>query len=306
MLEAFIPQMLSKMHIECLMHGNVNKEKALTLVNVVENHMMSTVKVSPLLPRQLLLNRELKLEDGCNYVYEVNNGVHKSSCIELYYQCGLQSTENNILLELVSQIIEEPCHDKLRTQEQLGYIVFSGIRRSNGVQGLRVIVQSDKHPTYLDERIEAFLKDMLTRLETMSDEEFLKHKDALAAHRLEKPKQLKIQTTLYWMEITGQQYHFNRANVEVAYLKTLSKADVIKFYEEMLKASSIIRRKIGVHVVSTVEGGAGTVVTEDYDVTENGARKLIDDVTVFKSIHEMHPLVQPYIDITRKGNKCKL
>lgn len=108
--------MLSKMHIECLIHGNVNKEKALKLVNIVENHMLSAVNVSPLLPRQLLLNRELKLEEGCDYVYEVNNDVHKSSCIELYYQCGLQSTENNVLLELIAHIIEEPCYDQLRTQ----------------------------------------------------------------------------------------------------------------------------------------------------------------------------------------------
>ena len=42
----------------------------------------------------------------------------------------------------------------------LGYIVFSGIRRASGVQGLRVIVQSDKHPDYVDSRIEAFLFKM--------------------------------------------------------------------------------------------------------------------------------------------------
>lgn len=115
-LEVFIPQMLSKMHIECLIHGNANKEKALKLVEIVEGHMLSTVKGSPLLPRQLLLNRELKLESGCNYVYEVNNEVHKSSCIELYYQCGLQSKEINMVLELIAQIIQEPCFNKLRTQ----------------------------------------------------------------------------------------------------------------------------------------------------------------------------------------------
>lgn len=65
----------------------------------------------------------------------------------------------------------------------------------------------------------------------MSEEEFLQHREALAAQRLEKPKQLKTQTTIYWMEITAQQYHFNRANLEVAYLKTLTKKDIIKFYK---------------------------------------------------------------------------
>lgn len=65
-----------------------------------------------------------------------------------------------MLLELLLQIISEPCFDILRTKEQLGYMVFSGMRRSNGVQGLRVIVQSDRHPKYVDCRVEVFIKAM--------------------------------------------------------------------------------------------------------------------------------------------------
>lgn len=64
-------------------------------------------------------------------------------------------------LELLAQIISQPCFSRLRTSEQLGYIVVSGIRRANGVQGLRVIVQSDRHPKYLDDRIELFMESML-------------------------------------------------------------------------------------------------------------------------------------------------
>lgn len=41
-----------------------------------------------------------------------------------------------------------------------GYIVFSGVRRSNGVQGLRVIIQSDRAPDYVEKRVEAFLRNM--------------------------------------------------------------------------------------------------------------------------------------------------
>ena len=122
---------------------------------------------------------------GSNYVFELENKLHKSSCTETYYQCNLQSTKTNMLLELFVQIITEPCFNILRTkviilllradyyfsfccyfkcfylsQEQLGYIVFSGLRRSNGAQGFRVIVQSDRHPKYIDERVEAFLTSM--------------------------------------------------------------------------------------------------------------------------------------------------
>lgn len=42
--------------------------------------------------------------------------------------------------------------------------MFSGCRRSNGAQGLRVIVQSDRDAAYLDDRIEAFLHSMGVKL----------------------------------------------------------------------------------------------------------------------------------------------
>jgi len=50
----------------------------------------------------------------------------------------------------------------------LGYIVFSGVRRSSGVQGLRVIVQSDKSPEYVESRVELFLHRMKVLLIAVS------------------------------------------------------------------------------------------------------------------------------------------
>lgn len=50
-----------------------------------------------------------------------------------------------------------------RTQDQLGYIVFSGVRKANGAKGLRIIVQSAKALDYVDERIEKFLESMIVR-----------------------------------------------------------------------------------------------------------------------------------------------
>ena len=105
----------------------------------------------------------IKLLPGRHFLYEIENKHHKSSCTEVYYQSGLQSTEANMLLELFAQIISEPCFTVLRTDEQLGYIVFSGIRRANGAQGLRIIVQSDKHPQYVEERIDKFMESLQVR-----------------------------------------------------------------------------------------------------------------------------------------------
>ena len=42
--------------------------------------------------------------------------------------------------------------------------MFSGIRRSKGVQGMRVIVQSSRSPAYVEGRVEAFLHQMEVEL----------------------------------------------------------------------------------------------------------------------------------------------
>ncbi|XP_026685109.1 insulin-degrading enzyme, partial [Diaphorina citri] len=92
---------------------------------------------------------------------------HADDIVELLFQyiklIHDQGPQEWIFLELFVQIIHEPCFNILRTKEQLGYIVVSGIRKSSGVQGLRIIVQSDKHPLFVDSRIEAFLAQMKVR-----------------------------------------------------------------------------------------------------------------------------------------------
>jgi insulysin len=89
----------------------------------------------------------------------MENAIHKSSCIMTLFQIGLDSTRSNMLLQLYSQLIKETCFNVLRTKEQLGYIVFSGVWRQGGIHGLQFIVQSHKKPKFLDSRIENFIKE---------------------------------------------------------------------------------------------------------------------------------------------------
>lgn len=42
--------------------------------------------------------------------------------------------------------------------------MFSGVRRSKGVQGFRVIVQSNHPPVYVEGRVEAFIQKMEVRV----------------------------------------------------------------------------------------------------------------------------------------------
>lgn len=313
-LRTFIDELLSRMHVECFIYGNVNKEKALEMSSKVEDKLKKTdANVVPLLARQLMLKREYKLNNGENCLFEMTNEFHKSSCAELYLQCGMQNDQANVYVDLVTQILSEPCYNQLRTKEQLGYIVFCGSRKSNGVQGIRVIVQSANHPAFVEERIEHFLNGMVDYLENMTEEEFKRHKEALAAMKLEKPKRLSSQFTKFLNEIALQQYHFNRAQVEVAFLQTLTKQQIVDYYKEYIVKDASLRRSLSIHVVSTAEGGAGhkdapadvaKQSTDDASTQKDFVK--VGDLAGFKSTRALYPMVQPYIDIKPKGSKCKL
>uniref|UniRef100_A0A4X2LTN1 Insulin degrading enzyme n=1 Tax=Vombatus ursinus TaxID=29139 RepID=A0A4X2LTN1_VOMUR len=302
-LKAFIPQLLSRLHIEALLHGNIAKQAALGVMQMVEDTLIEHAHTKPLLPSQLVRYREVQLPDRGWFVYQRRNEVHNNCGIEIYYQTDMQSTSENMFLELFCQIISEPCFNTLRTKEQLGYIVFSGPRRANGIQGLRFIIQSEKPPHYLESRVEAFLLSMEKCIEDMNEEAFQKHIQALAIRRLDKPKKLSAECAKYWGEIISQQYNFDRDNTEVAYLKTLSKDDIIKFYKEMLAVDAPRRHKVSVHVLAR-EMDSCPVVGEfpcqnDVNLTQAPALpqpEVIENMTEFKRGLPLFPLVKPHIN----------
>uniref|UniRef100_A0A182NQ16 Insulin-degrading enzyme n=1 Tax=Anopheles dirus TaxID=7168 RepID=A0A182NQ16_9DIPT len=320
-LQMFIEQLLSRMHVECFIYGNVNKDKALQLTKMVEEKMKSTdAKLVPLLARQLLQKREYKLGNGESFMFEATNEFHKSSCTELYLQCGEQEPHSTYV-DILSQLLSEGCYTQLRTKEQLGYLVFCGSRKANGICGLRIIVQSPRHPSYVEERIENFLNNMLDYLENMTDSEFNRHKEALVALLLEKPKRLITQYNIYMHEISLRQYHFNRAQVEAEKLRTLTKQQVLDYYKDRIILGGPSRSTLSVHVISTAEGGAGLRTP---DVEESPAEPAdepstmqcvrstkkefirVSDLASFKSSRSLYPLAQPYIEIMPKGGRCKL
>lgn len=146
----------------------------------------------------------------------------------------------------------------------------------------------------------------------MSDEEFNRHKEALAAQKLEKPKRLSTLFNKFLNEISLQQYHFDRAEKEVSILKNVTKSELLDYYKSYILSTGASRSTLSIHIVSTAEGGIGNsneidetpVEAEQIDRRPNTI--LIEDLAIFKSSKELYPMVQPYIDIQPKGAKSKL
>lgn len=151
----------------------------------------------------------------------------------------------------------------------------------------------------------------------MTDEEFERHKEALAAQKLEKPKRLSTLFNKFLNEISLQQYHFDRAEKEVVILRAISKERFLDYYRNYILIDGTNRQALSIHILSTAEGGIGSSTPSDEATatpTEEADQTLpirpqpilINDLAVFKSSKELYPIVQPYIAIQPKGAKSKL
>ena len=63
-LQAFIPFLFSQLHLEFLVHGNVTKQQAIDMADMVETGFKTRFNSKPLLPCQLIRDREFQLYDG--------------------------------------------------------------------------------------------------------------------------------------------------------------------------------------------------------------------------------------------------
>lgn len=152
------------------------------------------------------------------------------------------------------------------------------------------------------------------QIEEMSDEEFNRHKEALAVQKLEKPKRLSTLFNKFLNEISLQQYHFDRPEKEVSILRNVTKSELLDYYKSYVLSMGPNRSTLSIHIVSTAQGGIGYPIPNEINdtpaTTEIIDRRpntiLINDLAVFKSSKELYPMVQPYIDIQPKGAKSKL
>lgn len=64
-VQEFVSQYFKRVHVECLIHGNITMSEAMETTKLIETKLTNKFhETIALLPRQLILYREIKLEDG--------------------------------------------------------------------------------------------------------------------------------------------------------------------------------------------------------------------------------------------------
>ena len=252
----------------------------------------------------------MKLKPGNMYTFERKqvNEDQPCSAIQMMYQIDLEhdAWRLHAMVSLLAQMIKEPFYDKLRTKEQLGYLVWSGSAEMWGVLGVRFIIQSDKASVeYLQQRILTFVKNFRKYLASTEKEKFEKNREALIALKLQKPKKLSEETNRYWAQITGRTYVFDHRDLEVQELRKITLENLLEFYDTyMLKSGSQWR------VLSSRTTGNGSKVTleadnEKKDKDDKTKKIEIENFETFKHCMPLYP-VRAYLKSKSAAATAKL
>lgn len=270
-LKAFAKQMISQAHIELLVHGNVYREEAKKWAQLIETSLRPRV----LLPSQWHTRRNVLLPPGSNYVYNhtLDDPENINHGIEYYLQVGSNMDYDlRARVQLLGQLTDEPSFDQLRTKEQLGYVVWSGVRPAATTTGYRVLIQSERPTQYLETRIDAFLAKFKQDLADMSQEDFDKHKKSLIARKLETLKNLSSETNRLWNYVSGEAYNFFQVDVDVEHIRKVTKQDMQDFFARYIDPESPQRAKLSIHL------NAQKVVKDEQPSPEEQKKELAESL----------------------------
>ena len=222
-LMQFAVETMSHTNTNMLVHGNLSAKQALTLANLVEHYF-------PHQGANIPLPKVLAVPDG-KFQHALHL-QHSDKALVLYVQGQTTSDHERARFALLGQILSAPYYERLRTEEQLGYIVFASQYPQQTVPGLAFIVQApEATPQHIERSNERFFADFEPQLAAISDEEFESFKQGLITLLTEKPKNMGDKFVRFWREIEVQRLTFD-SNTRIAEaVSQLDKASILALYQ---------------------------------------------------------------------------
>lgn len=184
---------------------------------------------------------------------EVPNEKETNSCVYDAFEVGRVVTcpgelRDALCANLLADLLEPAAFKTLRTDEQLGYLVWAMGSTVSGVKYINFIVMSASHPPrYVDERIEAFIEGYGKTLREMPAEEFEEKKSGFISKLRENHKSLREEFLAMKGEFFNGTFLWHRKEITTKITMGITKEDVLAMYErDILNRST--RRKLSVQL----------------------------------------------------------
>ena len=267
-LERHIAELKKAAHINMLIHGNINRTEAVKIAADMNQRLRQQIKPAPQLTRHAI-----KLDNMTSAHHFSMDIDHNDSAIISYHQAADDSTQTQARNLLLLQILETPFFNELRTNKQLGYVVYAGLSRNLRLPAIKFVIQSPvTGPAALLGHIDEFIQRQFTQIKDMDNATFADHQQAILTRLLEKDKRMSERSRRYSSALALKYYNFNHREELAQAIRALSPADISDYYQTLLLAKQqrriIIESTGHKHRRDDKTAAEGTATAEIPAVTE--------------------------------------
>lgn len=212
--------------LEVLVYGNYDKKSAIKIGKRLEK-LVSGKKAA----RDVDPNKVVKLAGGAENFW-LSLPVEHADAGVVYYVQGLDDLlVTNAKMQVLQQLVSTPFYATLRTEKQLGYIVFTSSYSIREVPALIAVVQSPvaSVPTLLSE-VETFFKAHKNAVFS----NFERDKSAVISVLSEQAKSQNEQASDFWEAILTGDETFDRRARLLAAVQGLTMDQMVAFYQQQM------------------------------------------------------------------------
>ncbi|MCL9774535.1 insulinase family protein [Vibrio methylphosphonaticus] len=242
-LPAFVQSILSELHIDMFVYGDWQRQGAIDIAATLKDALrLANQKYEESLRPLVMLgkNGSFQREMFCD---------QEDSAIVVYHQCDDISPRSIALYTLANHLMSATFFHEIRTKQQLGYMVGTGNMPLNRHPGIVLYVQSPKAaPSELIRSIDEFLNAFYMVLFELDDYQWHSSKKGLWNQISTPDTTLRGRAQRLWVAIGNKDTEFNQREKVLEELKTLTRADMIRFVVNELKprtANRLIMHSLG-------------------------------------------------------------
>jgi secreted Zn-dependent insulinase-like peptidase len=228
-INSYRKQFLSELEAILFVNGNLSRASALNIAQQIDATLLKEARTTH------VERAKITKLDGNNTWASAVNVKHSDTGYALYLQGKNNSTEEQAKLLLLNQVISTDFYGSIRTDKQLGYIVFSTSFTLLDVPGIVFIIQSPvaKGDTLLKES-RLFLETQLSGISNISTENLDRYKSAVISKLLKQDNNLYSRSNRYWQDLDRENYEFDTNEDIAAAVSNISLDDLSKTLKELV------------------------------------------------------------------------
>ena len=228
-LETFREAFFEIIDTAILSTGNVTRASTLNIGQQVESIILASAK------RQKVARSKVTRLDGKDDWYTKILVEHPDTGFVYYVQGKNKSIKERAMFLLLGQILSSEYYAQIRTDKQLGYIVFATNFSLLEVPGTAFIVQSpNTEGLTLLQETKQFLEKQSERLASLEDKDLKRYQAAVVTRLLKKDNTLYAKSNRFWREIDEENFDFDTKTKLASEVQKYTPEAVHSFFKELI------------------------------------------------------------------------